>query len=108
MLKKKEYPPSVLFALGKRVEFMLAENVWVEGVLTTRFTKTHVMVALDNELLRRAWCCVRRVKSKDAGGDVLDDAHERASTDGDAPGRASKSSGASRPDAQLREGSVLD
>ena len=78
--KKKEYPPSVPFAPGERVEFMLAENVWVEGVLTARFTKTHVMVALDNELLRRAWCCIRKVRSKggrDDAPDVMRDERER-------------------------------
>ena len=93
--KKKEYPPSVPFAPGERVEFMLAENVWVEGVLTARFTKTHVMVALDNELLRRAWCCIRRVRSKGGRDDAPDVVRENAAGGGGAPSRASKGGSAS-------------
>ena len=99
--KKKEYPPSVPFAPGERVEFMLAENVWVEGVLTARFTKTHVMVALDDELLRRAWCCIRRVRSKD-GRDVAPDVM-RENAAGGAAHRHEHPRAVARPIARPRE-----
>ncbi len=58
-VSRKEYPVTLGFKIGQPVEFLLVgvpAEMWEEGVLTKRLTKSHMMVLIGCEMVRRAWC----------------------------------------------------